>query len=92
VRDWANFASVGDTAAFAGGYSVRPVRDAARSVTAELDQTGGSVVAHGADGTAFILDFPPYALGGPQTITMTPVSRIDNLPYSGGLMRASSCP
>lgn len=81
-----SFASVGDTAAFAGGYSVRPVRDTSRSVTAELDQTGGSIVAHGADGTTFILDFPPYSLGGLQTITMTPVSQIDNLPHSGGLV------
>ncbi len=80
------FASVGDTAAFRGGYSVSPVRDVARTATAELDQEGGSIVAHGADGSTFTLDFPPYSLDGPRTITMIPVSRIDRLPYSGGLI------
>ena len=90
VKTYANpsgiFASVGDTAAFLGGYSVAPVRDAAHATSAQLDHTGGSIVAHGADGTTFSLEIPPDALLGPQTITMTPVSRVDGLPASGGLV------
>ncbi len=90
VRRYANalgtFASVGDTGAFLGGYSVAPVRDSPRGTTAELDHTGGTIVAHGADGSTFTLAIPPDALDGPQTITLTPVSRIDRLPYSGGLI------
>ena len=80
------FASVGDTGAFLGGYSVAPVRDAARGALAEIDHTGGTIVAHGADGTTFTLEIPPDALLGPRTITMTPVSRVDRLPASGGLI------
>jgi hypothetical protein len=90
VRTYTNpsgaFASVGDTGAFLGGYSVVPVRDAVHGTTAELNQTGGTIVAHGADGTTFTLAIPPDALDGPLTITMTPVSRIDRLPFSGGLL------
>jgi hypothetical protein len=86
VNPSGSFASVGDTAAFLGGRSVGPVRDAASAISAALDQTGGTIVAHGADGSAFTLEIPPDALDGPQTITMTPVSRIDRLPYSGGLV------
>ena len=80
------FASVGDTAAFMGGRSVTPARDDAHAASAELGVTGGSIVAHGADGTTFTLEVPPDALLGPRTITMTPVSRVDRLPISGGLI------
>jgi hypothetical protein len=90
VRTYANpsgaFASVGDTGAFLGGYPVAPVRDSARGSAAEIDHTGGSIVARGADGSTFTLAIPPDALDGPHTITMTPVTRIDRLPFSGGLL------
>ena len=78
------FASVGDTGAFNGGYSVRPVPDPGLAVSADLDFAGGSVAAAGADGTVFILDLPVNALSGPQTVTLTPVSRIDQFPFSSG--------
>ena len=79
------FASVGDTGAFNGGYSVMPVRDSDQAVSADLDIAGGSVAAVGADGTVFILDVPADALPSPETVTLTPVSRIDHFPFSGGL-------
>ena len=44
------------------------------------------MVAHGADGSTFTLDFPPDSLDGLRTITMTPVSRIERIPYTGGLI------
>ncbi|HEY2796421.1 MAG TPA: hypothetical protein VGK26_00905 [Thermoanaerobaculia bacterium] len=80
------FASVGDTAAFRGGTSVTPATDSANSSAMDLDQTGGSVTALGADGTVFTLEVPPYALPAPTTITLTPVSRVDRFPFSGGLV------
>ena len=78
------FASVGDTSAFAGGRSVAPGRDSAHAVSADLDATGGSFSATGADGTVFTLDVPPGSLLGPETITLTPVSSIGHFPFSGG--------
>ncbi len=80
------FASVGDTKAFRGGYSVASVRDPARTASADIDQNGGSLTARAADGTVFTLQIPRNAVTGPTTITMTPVSRIDRLPFSGGLI------
>ena len=80
------FASVGDTSAFRGGYSVAPLLDAARAGSANLDDKGGSVTATGADGTVFTLEVPPEALVSPETVTLTPVSRIDRFPFSGGLV------
>ena len=78
-------ASVGDTAAFQGGYSVASVKDSGRAAAAELDARGGAVTATGADGTVFTLEIPPDALLGPETVTLTPISRLDRLPFSGGL-------
>jgi hypothetical protein len=80
-----SFASVGDTSAFRGGYSVAPVVDSGNASSADMDPAGGTVTATGADGTVFILELPPQALPRPETITLTPVSRIDHFPFSGGL-------
>jgi hypothetical protein len=81
-----HFASVGDTGAFRGGHSVRPVRDAEASASAEIGPEGGSLTAVGADGSRFTLDLPADALPVPTTITLTPVSRIDGMPFPGGLI------
>ena len=80
------FASVGDTGAFRGGYSVAPVADPSHAVSGDLDMTGGSITATGADGAVFTLEIPPQALPSPETVTLTPVSRIDRFPFSGGLV------
>jgi hypothetical protein len=88
VKRYANpsgtFASVGDTKAFVGGRKVAPVRDAVSAVSADLDATGGSFSATGADGTVFTLEVPPQALTSPETITLTPVSSVGGFPFSGG--------
>ena len=81
-----NFASVGDTEAFSGGQTVTPVADATHAVSANFDATGGSVSATGADGTVFTLELPPDALPVPQTVTLTPVSSLGRVPFSGGLV------
>jgi hypothetical protein len=80
------FASVGNTSAFRGGYSVVSVTDPGRAGSANLDHKGGTVTATGADGTVFTLEVPPEALWSPETVTLTPVSRIDRFPFSGGLI------
>lgn len=82
------FASVGDTDALRGGFSVASVREAGTAVSADLDPAGGTITATGRDGTVFSLELPPDALPQPQTVTLTPVSRIDRLPFSGGLIAA----
>jgi len=79
------FASVGDTGAFPGGYSVSSVLDSANAASADLDSTGGALSVTGADGTVFTLEVPPQALASPEMVTVTPVSRIDRFPFSGGL-------
>jgi len=88
VKRYANpsgtFASIGDTSAFVGGRRVSPSRDAGSAVSAELDATGGSFSATGADGTVFTLEVPPKSLLSPETITLTPVSGIGGFPFSGG--------
>lgn len=80
------FASVGDTDAFRGGLAVAPVREEARAVTAEIGPEGGTLGATGAGGSRFTLDIPADAVSEPTAITMTPVSRIDRIPFSGGLI------
>jgi len=80
------FASVGDTEAFSGGQTVTPVADATHAVSANFDATGGTVSATGADGTVFTLELPQDALPVPQTVTLTPVSSVGRLPFSGGLV------
>jgi hypothetical protein len=79
------FASVGDTSALRGGVSVAPVVDPAHAASANLDEKGGSVTATGADGTVFTLQIPAESLQRPETVTLTPVARIDRFPFSGGL-------
>jgi hypothetical protein len=80
------FASAGDTAAFHAGRSVGPVPDTGREAVADIDSAGGSISATAADGTRFVLDLPPNALGTQTSIHMTPLSRVDGLPFSRGFI------
>ena len=79
------FASVGDTAAFAGGRSVGAVPDSARAVSKEIDAAGGTITANGADRTVYTLVVPANSIFFPTEITMTPLDHIDGFPFSGGL-------
>jgi len=84
-----NFASVGDTSAFRGGYDVGVSLDSARAASSAIAAaTGGTISATAANGTVFTLEVPPRALLADTTITMTPVSSIDRLPFFGGLVAA----
>jgi hypothetical protein len=66
------------------------------TVEVKLDETyassavisidGGTLSAEGADGTKFTLTFPKDALSNDETITLTPITAIDGLPFSGGLV------
>lgn len=78
------FASTGDTQAFPAGFPVSARLDSAKAVSKEIPTTGGSVSATGADGTVYTLTIPRDALLSSETITLTPVARIDGLPLSGG--------
>lgn len=50
--------------------------------------TGGTVSAKAADGTKFTLTIPKNALLDDVKITLTPVTGVDGLPFSGGLVGA----
>ncbi|MDQ6799291.1 MAG: hypothetical protein M3041_00475 [Acidobacteriota bacterium] len=82
------FASVGDTDGFLAGYNVSAHLDDARAASLEMPAAGGSLSATAADGTVFTLTVPPGALASGETITLTPVAAIDQLPLSGGLSAA----
>jgi hypothetical protein len=81
-----SLASVGDTEAFHSGHSVVSTADGGRSVSATVGSEGGSLSADAADGTQFLLEFPPHALDRELAIRMTPLSRVDGLPFSRGLV------
>ena len=58
------------------------------SVSLTMGDEGGSLEVEGPDGTLYQLELPPGALLTEQTITLTPITDITNLPLSGGLHAA----
>jgi hypothetical protein len=56
------------------------------SSSAVITPDGGTLSAQGTDGTIFTLSFPRYALSNDETITLTPITVINGLPFSGGLV------
>lgn len=68
--------------------TVTVTRDSAHAASASISAGGGTITAVGGDGTRFTLTIPPKALDGDSTITMTPVSAIEGLPLTGGLVAA----
>ena len=63
---------------------VTPTLDAARAVSESIGLKGGSISATGADGTVFTLAIPADSLRQSTRITMTPVTRLDGLPFGNG--------
>lgn len=59
--------------------------DAANAVTQVIALAGGEVSATGADGTRYTLTIPDGVLPGDLEISMTPISAVSGLPFSGGL-------
>ncbi|PYE52769.1 hypothetical protein [Deinococcus yavapaiensis] len=75
----------GEGSGTAGALSVTPRPDAASAVSALVTSAGGgSVHVTGADGTRFDLLVPPGALAQDVQVTMTPLTGLENLPFSGG--------
>ena len=62
--------------------------DASATTKGVIPVTGGTLSATAVDGTKFTLTVPEKALLSDQEISMTPVSSIDGLPLSGGLVAA----
>ncbi len=66
--------------------TVQVVVDESLAVSAVISTTGGTLTTQAADGTKFTLVFPEGALQSDETITLTPVSSVEGLPFSGGLV------
>lgn len=67
--------------------TVAPTLDNTHSATQFITAaTGGSITTTGADGSTFTLSIPANALLSDESITITPLSAIGNLPISGGLL------
>jgi hypothetical protein len=65
-----------------------PVIESGAAVTATIGSNGGEISAQAADGTRYSLAIPPLALEGNTSITVTPITTIDNLP-AGSTFRAA---
>ncbi|NNE18185.1 MAG: hypothetical protein HKN10_06885, partial [Myxococcales bacterium] len=70
------------------GPFISPTLDAGRHASALIGPEGGSVEATGADGTRYTLTIPADALIAETEIALTPITAIDDLPMSGGLVGA----
>jgi hypothetical protein len=66
--------------------SVSVTLDTAKATTAVIPVTGGTLTATGTDGSVFTLIIPDKALGSDEKVTMTPLSAVNGLPFSGGLV------
>jgi hypothetical protein len=66
--------------------SVSVTLDTAKATTAVIPVTGGTLTATGSDGSVFTLTIPDKALGSDEKVTMTPLSAVNGLPFSGGLV------
>ena len=66
--------------------NVNVILDDDLAASAVISTAGGSLSAQAADGTQFTLTFPEGALQSEETITLTPVSGVEGLPFSGGLV------
>jgi len=70
----------------ANPLNVKVTADSDLAASAMISTAGGSLSAQAADGTQFTLTFPEGALQSDVTITLTPLSGIEGLPFSGGLV------
>ena len=64
--------------------TVTPTLDSERAVTESIGLAGGSISATAADGTVFTLTVPADSLRQVTRITMTPVTKLDGLPFGKG--------
>jgi uncharacterized repeat protein (TIGR01451 family) len=71
------------------GAPLTPTLDPALAATALIPTEGGTLQATAADGTRLTLTIPPGALSDATQITLTPVTAIANLLFTGGLLGAA---
>ena len=69
---------------YENAIQVTPTLDEARAVTQIIGFDGGSISATAADGTVFTLSIPADSVRQRTRITLTPVSRLDGLPFGNG--------
>jgi hypothetical protein len=60
---------------------VTPELDEAQASSAVIGPAGGTLHATGSDGTQFTLELPPGALAEEQTISLTPIQNILDMPF-----------
>jgi len=73
-----------DLGSFDDPIRVTPALDEARAVTGTIGYAGGSISATAEDGTVFTLDIPADSVRQVTRITMTPVTKLDGLPFGNG--------
>jgi hypothetical protein len=73
-----------------GPLSITPALDTGRAVSVVITAGGGTLTATAANGAIFMLTIPAGAIPDQETITMTPVASIPDLPFSGGLAGAGA--
>ncbi|HKF56338.1 MAG TPA: hypothetical protein VKJ45_12865 [Blastocatellia bacterium] len=73
-----------------GSLAVTPAPDTARAVSAIVTSDGGALTATAANGAVFTLTIPAGAIPDEETIRMTPIASIPDLPFSGGLAGAGA--
>jgi len=73
-----------DLGSFEDPIRVTATLDQARAVQQVVGLTGGTISATADDGTVFTLSIPARSLSQPTRITMTPVTRLDGLPFGDG--------
>lgn len=65
---------------------VTPRLDTERQISQAVPATGAVLSATAADGTRFTLELPEGAVPHERAVTLTPLSALDGLPLSGGLI------
>jgi hypothetical protein len=65
---------------------VTPALDASHAVAMTVPTEGAALTTTTVDGTRYTLTIPPDAVLDPVEITMTPVTAVPDLPFSGGLV------
>jgi hypothetical protein len=69
---------------YENAIKVTPTLDTERAVTETIGFAGGTISATAADGTVFTLTIPAQSVRQRTQITMTPVSKLDGLPFGNG--------
>jgi len=69
---------------YENAIKVTPTLDTTRAVTQVIGFAGGTISATAADGTVYTLVIPADSLRQVTRITMTPVTKLDGLPFGNG--------